>query len=201
MGNGASITSLIPGLSEVERSVESLQRLINSSVSLPDNIVAILSSIRDQLLEIVNDVRASIESTVRNINNAATGVQTQVESIAQRLIESIEPFISGVEGTLEQARGILDELTPSIPLLRELIKSLEDVPQIIKNLPYLFIAGVFSLLLCITIGILLYKFIMEGTGRLGIDHLLVLGAMMVILIVLLVLVFLYMKSQLNIILA
>lgn len=76
--------------------------------------------------------------------------------------------------TVDQVSELLTEIGTTIHTLRELIKSLEDVPKVIDNLPML-------LLLTISIGILLYRFIMESTERLGVDRLLVPGVLIIIL--------------------
>lgn len=195
MGNGQSISSLIPGVQEIESSAINLQSLISQLGSLPENTNVILQDIRRRLLDVATDIQNRFNNTIGNVSNAIVDIQNRFNDTAQTLVARIDQIAQGIEVTVNQVSELLDEILPVIPTLRQLIQSIEDITRVSKNIPMILAGSILFLLIAIAIGILTYKFIMEGTARLGIDSLLVLGALMVILTVLLILVFIFLRSQ------
>lgn len=116
--------------------------------------------------------------SLEQIRNSITQIASTISDIQRDIIERIDSVLEDIDIPISQVTDILSRISLWIDNVKKRVKRT-------------IIAYVLSLLLFIGICIFLYKFIMEGTMRLGIDRLLVLAALIVISSVMILLLYLY----------
>lgn len=162
--------SSIPGLRQIDTAISSLQRSISDIGELPQNIIMYLTSIRDRLFLVLG-------------------------SIQERFTTDIQSIVTRIDGILSDAETSLSQITDLLTEIGPVIRRVIDRSQ---SLWVVGIAGLLLILLLIAVSILVYKCIVIGTGRYGVDPLLVNGSLALSLLIMFCVVAFILYTQLSI---
>lgn len=180
----------IPGISDLVQVVNSLRTSISDLGQLPANVRGILIDIRNR----VDDIGSEILNIVGKLD---IDIQNKVNEIGTSIVTRINNVVDKASNTVDQVSTLLNGIMGSIESLQGLLPVIQNIPRIIKSLPALIISGILILLIFIGLMILIYKFIITGTDRLGIDRLLVFGTMIIVLAIVLLITYLYARSKMK----